>query len=133
MVEAGNNRQFQTTITKGVNIMADRASEVRYLNIDVDTAASHVLVAGVVGYRIVLLNFILVAAGAVTATFEDVTTGINRIGPMALAANGFITGVDSKCGCTSTASGAGLNLLLGGGVQVGGSIAYRLVPDHMEF
>lgn len=112
--------------------MADRALEVRYADVNVAAGASNVLVAGVAGYCIVLLNFVLVAAGAVTATFEDSGTGTDRIGPMAIAANGFVS-ADSNIGLTRTASGAGLNLLLGGAVQVGGSIAYRLIPDHMEF
>ncbi len=112
--------------------MADRSLEIRYLNVDVSAGESNILVVGVPEYTIVLLSYALVAAGAVITTFED-SDGTNRIGPMALGANAIATASENRIGWTRTGSGLGLNLLLGGAVQVGGSITYRLVPDHFEF
>ncbi len=113
--------------------MANRATEIRYLNVNENTGASNVLVVGVVGYDIILLSYVLVAAGAVDVTFEDATAGTDRIGPMPLAANGGVSAPENKNGWCRTATGLGLNLLLGGAVQVGGAISYRLVPSHFEF
>ncbi len=112
--------------------MADRMGPIRYLNVNENTAASNVLVAGATGERVLLVNMTLITAGAVAVTIED-TDGTDRIGPLNFAANGGISMPDSRVGWCRTGSGQGLNILLGGGVQVAGSIAYRMMPDHFEF
>ncbi len=64
-----------------------------------------------------------------TVTFED-TDGTDRIGPFQFAANGGISAPDSNVGWTRTADGQGLNLRLSAPVIVGGSLTYRMVPEH---
>jgi hypothetical protein len=48
--------------------------EVKYAPINGNTIAEHSIVAAVAGKRIVVLNYVLVAAGAVTVTWKSATT-----------------------------------------------------------
>lgn len=109
--------------------MADYSQAAQLQNMNVAVIGPTVLVAGQVGYSVVLIAAVLAAAGAVTVTFED-GDGTNRLGPMALGANGSLVLPESQLGWARTGSGQSLSLLLSGVVQVGGSITYRLVPDH---
>jgi len=75
--------------------------------------------------RVVVLNYILVAAGAVTAQWQD--EGANLSGAMALAANGGVSATGSQEEpLMETAKGSDLQLNLGGAVAVAGHLTYEL-------
>lgn len=88
----------------------------------ISLAATGDVVAAVTGKKIRVVEFCIVAAGAVTANFESGTTDIT--GVMSL-----ITGVpvfgNTPFGCFETAAGAALRLTLGGSVQVSGWVNYQ--------
>ncbi len=88
--------------------------------VKIDTAVTSTeLVAAVAGQVISVLNYNIVAAGAVTAQFKSATTALT--GAMSM-----ITGVpiadagDVQSPLFQTAKGEALNLTLGGTVQVSG-------------
>ena len=112
--------------------MADRPTSVRYVNIDVNTSGTNVLVAGVAGMSIYVLNLTLLCFAAVDVTLEEAGTGTDRLGPYSFNANGGISMPDSTVGWTRLAGGQGLNIRLSGNVRVGGSVAYRMMPEHLE-
>jgi hypothetical protein len=112
--------------------MADRPTSVRYENINVNTTGTNVLVAGVAEMSIYVINLSLLTFGAVNVTLEEAGSGTDRMGPYPFAANGGISMPDSNVGWTRLAVGQGLNIRLSGNVQVGGSVAYRMIPEHME-
>lgn len=91
------------------------------------TAASHVIVAGVTSKKILICELVLVAAGTVVATLED-DDATDLSGPMTLSAGvPFILQMNAGDGHLTTSTGKGLNLLLGGAVQVSGWLRYRAV------
>lgn len=98
----------------------------------VDTAAAGAtaIVAAVSGYKIVVHQYTLVAAGSVTAKWQSASTDLT--GAMSLAGAGYGVAVAGGSGenpapLVQTAVGEALNLNLGGAVQVSGHITYRLV------
>lgn len=112
--------------------MADRAGSIQHVNINVAAVGTNPLVAGQAGMVVVVINYVMVPQGAVAITLED-ADGTDRVGPATLLANVPLVSPDSNVGWCRTASGQGLNIFLGANVQVGGSLSYRMVPDHMEF
>lgn len=91
-----------------------------FANFNQNTAAAHVVVANQ-DNPIRLTSLALVAAGAVSVTIEN-TAGDNLIGPVPLAANSqFVLPHNPDGWCKSE---TGLNILLSGGVQVGGVVNY---------
>jgi hypothetical protein len=112
--------------------MADRALAVQGMNVNVAAMGQTVLVVGVAGYVVELINCILLTNGAVQVTFED-ANGTDRMGPMSMQNNGILPLSASLPGWIRTASGQGLAINLSAAVQVGGSITYRLVPDHQQY
>lgn len=88
--------------------------------VSVATAASHAIVAPVAGKSIRLVHYTLVSDSAVDVTWEE-SGGTDRSGPMDLDT---ILSVESPNGLLWTTPGLGLNLLLGGAVQVSGHITY---------
>ena len=105
----------------------DKSGPIKTIPLDESAAASNVLVAAVSdGNRnaIRIMQVALVADSAVTATFED-EDGTNLSGPMALAANTPLVLPFSPAGWTDTIAAKGLNLLLGGAVQVSGFLVYQ--------
>ena len=111
--------------------MADRAGNIQHLNVNVSATGSTQLVAGQTGMVIVIVNYTLLVYGRVDVTLED-GNGIDRIGPYPFASNGGISAPDSNAGWSKTASGQALNIRLSANVQVGGSLSYRMMPDHLE-
>lgn len=113
----------------GEKVMSDRQGPVEYLNVNVASTGSNVLVPNPpAGTSVILINANLIVTAAVVVTFED-NDGIDRIGPHSYAANGGISMPEAPLlGHTKTASGQGLSLRLSANVQVGGSIVYRLTP-----
>ena len=106
------------------------------LQAKIDTAASgdNTIVAAQAGRKIRVVNYVMVAAGAVTAQWKDGATALT--GAMTMA-----TGVPNQSGYSSvrgvgagydghfdTSQGAALVLTLGGNIQVSGWVNYILVP-----
>jgi hypothetical protein len=102
--------------------------------IDFATSGDKQVVAGVASQRIRVVNFVLIAAAAVNATWKDGTTALT--GAMTMA-----TGVPIQSGYSTvrgvgggydghfdTSQGADLTLNLSGNVQVSGWVNYVLVP-----
>jgi hypothetical protein len=105
----------------------DSQATIVRLAVDVNTAASNVLVAAQgTGKKIRVLYFFLVSVTANTITFED-TDGTNLTGAMALGANGGISGTAAPWGIFETPANKGLNLLLTGATQVGGILHYQVI------
>jgi hypothetical protein len=113
--------------------MADRPSEVRYLNVDTTAIGQTLMVPGAVGYSVVLLSLCINSFANNQVTVED-GAGANRLGPYNLillnntlilpeAANGWFRG----------ASGQSLQLLLTAAQRVVCSFSYRMIPDHFLY
>lgn len=112
--------------------MADRALALARARVNENTAAVNEIVAGAVGYRVVLIALAVGAHGAVDVSIAD-SDGTVLMGPIPMEAEDQL--VLPQCGpgwCAST-SGQGLAIQLSAGVQVAGGIVYRLVPSHFEF
>lgn len=91
------------------------------------TASSTALVAAVTSKKILVCQLVLVAAGTVVATLED-DDGNDLSGPMTLSAGVPLPlPMNAIDGHLTTSTGKGLNLLLGGAVQVSGWLRYRVV------
>src|SRR5262245_14187511 len=96
--------------------------------INASASGNNQIVAGVAGRRVVILGYILIASGAVTAQW--ISGAVNLTGPMALGGAG--GGVSASPGRSEVgffrwgvgATGADLTLTLGGATQVGGSLTY---------
>jgi hypothetical protein len=95
--------------------------------ISASSSGDNTLVAAVTGKRIRVLQFTLVAAGAVTVRFESAASGTALTGVMSLAANAGISTTWCPVGHFHTIAGELLNLELGGAVQVGGWLKYQEV------
>lgn len=90
----------------------------------VSLAASGDLVAAVTGKQILVISYLIVAAGAVTAKFQSGAT-TDLTGAMTMATGSVNTpGNATVGGCFVTAVGEKLNLVLGGAVQVSGWLTY---------
>jgi hypothetical protein len=94
--------------------------------INASSSGNNTIVASVAGRRIVVTKYKIVAAGAVTVTFES-SGGTVLDGPCAYAANGGVCEPDSENGHFSTLPGEALVLNLSGAVQVGGHVKYAVV------
>jgi len=105
---------------------------LKYAAISASSSGDNTIVAAVTGQKIVLVSYVVVAAGDVSVTWKSgASTSLS--GAMALAANGGAApgagpltpaGV---AGLLETAGGEALVLNLSAAVSVGGHIAYRLV------
>lgn len=98
--------------------------------IKIDTAVTSTeLVAAVAGQVVAVMEYNLVAVGAVTAQFKSATTALT--GPMSMIAGvpvgaAMPTGI-GRCDCLfQTAKGEALNLAIGGTVQVSGHMLVDL-------
>lgn len=107
--------------------MSLSVSEPMYVKVDYATNSSTALVVPVTGKRVRVLGCFLVSAGTTTVTFQD-DAATTITGAMSLVANSVLTlPVSGIQGYTQTAVGKGLNMALGGSVQVSGSLTYVLV------
>lgn len=89
-------------------------------------ASQDEVVAAQTGYKIRVLGYMIVAAGAVTVKFQSANTDLTP-------AMSMITGVPlpggwGGFGLFETAAGEALNITLGGAVQVSGHVTYTLIP-----
>ncbi len=89
----------------------------------VDLAASGDLVALVTGKKIRVVDFCLVAAGAVTVKFQT-GAATDLTGAMSLITGTPLQPGFDPTGHFETVAGAKLNLVLGGSVQVSGWLKY---------
>src|SRR5208282_506966 len=92
--------------------------------INAGSSGDNVIVAApAAGFCVVVQEYVLVAAAAVTAQWNsDVSTGSQTAlsGTMSLAANGGVSSAHAAKGLFATASGVALVLTLGGAVSVEG-------------
>lgn len=95
--------------------------------IDKATGAQHEIVAARDGNKIVVLSYLLVAAGAVTAQWESGSTDLT--GAMTLATGVPNALTNEEYGMFNTENGEALNLTLGGAVQVSGFVTYIYVAE----
>jgi hypothetical protein len=102
-----------------------QVSEQQFVAISAAASGANTLVAADATHKIRVVQFFLVAAGAVVATFQSGAGGTALTGPMSL-----ITGVDVDAsgpfGLFETAVNTLLNLNLSGAVQVSGFLVYVL-------
>ena len=103
------------------------SQERKHLVVSAASSGDNTLLAAVAGYKIRVLSYKLVAAGAVTTRFESAAGGTALTGVMSQ-----ITGVPNDApfereGHFETLAGELLNLELGGAVQVSGHLDYCLV------
>lgn len=102
------------------------AAPVNFAVISTASAGANTLVAAVTGKRIRVISYALVAAGAVSVNFENGTTDITGVLP--LAANSGLSFPGTESGpAFETSPGALLGLTLSGAVQVSGHLTYILV------
>lgn len=97
-----------------------QASDVLYVSISAASSGNNTLIAAAAGFKYRVLSYNLVAAGAVTAQFQSGAGGTNLTGAMSLITGTQVDMDHSEVGLFETASGALLNLVLGGAVQVSG-------------
>jgi hypothetical protein len=91
-------------------------------SVSVASANANEIVAATAGKKIKVMSYVLVADGAVTASWKSATTV--KSGAMSLAANGGVAVPAGTVPILETAAGEALNLFLGGAVGVRGHITY---------
>lgn len=111
--------------------MADRALPLVRARVNENTAAVNEQVAGVTGYRVVLVALAVGAHGAVDVSITD-SDGTVLMGPIPMEAEDQFVLPEASAGWCASTSGQGLAIQLSAGVQVAGGIVYRLIPDHVE-
>lgn len=99
------------------------------LKISAASSGNNTLLAATTGHKIRVHSLHIVAAGSVTADFQSGASGTSLTGVMTLIAGVPFTAEYETEGIFSTASGALLNLSLGGAVQVSGFLTYSLVES----
>ena len=110
--------------------MADRAQSIVTIPITLTGMGLTNLVNVPDGYELVIVNLTLSVTGDETLQFEGTAV---ILGPFYLAHGVTLVLPDSKGGWARTAAGCNLGIRNQNGVGVGGSISYRLVPEHFEF
>jgi hypothetical protein len=100
---------------------------VKFAKIDAASSGNNTLVAAVTGKKIRVLNYVLIAGGTVTATFQSGAGGTALTGAMPFVANGGVAPGLDETGHFETAAGSLLNLSLNGAVQVSGHLKYQEV------
>ena len=104
---------------------------IKYALIDEAASGLNEVVAAKTGYKFVVLEYGLIAAGAVSVTWKTATTALS--GAMPIAANGgisassFVVVPGGVYGMFETAVSEALNLTLSAAVQVSGHLVYREV------
>jgi hypothetical protein len=101
---------------------------MKFAAINASASGSNAIVAAATGKRIRVVSYVIVAAGAVTATWQSASTALS--GPMSLASSGGasasvgILAPGGAYGLFQTEAGEALNLSLGGAVNVAGHLCY---------
>lgn len=95
-----------------------------HVPINVSASGATLVIPGLSNHVVRIMGFLVVAAAAVTVSFQDEDAN-QVIGPMAFADNGGAAPSSSRgLGETST-PGVGVEIVLSGSVQVGGSVCYE--------
>jgi hypothetical protein len=97
--------------------------DVKRAKISCNSSGANEIVAAVAGKRIVVLSYVLVVAGAVSAKWQSASTDLS--GAMALAANGGVSAPEASAGHVETATAEALNLHLSSGVAAAGHVTYE--------
>lgn len=100
--------------------------ELRSAAVNVSSSGNNTIVAGISGVSIVVLQYWLVAAGAVSVTWQT-SGGTVKDGPMPFAANGGYAPSFNAKGYYALPLGEGLVLNLSAAVQVGGFVRYLIM------
>ncbi len=100
----------------------------KYVALSAASSGNNTLVAAVVGKRILVLNCVLIASGAVDAIFQDGAGGTGLSGTLPLTTNSGFTSPFSDVGWTKTTANTLLNLNLSDAVSVGGWLTYAEIP-----
>lgn len=101
-----------------------RGYDVKHAPITSAASGSNLLVAAVAGKRIRVLDYTIVAAGAVTAKFQSAANDLT--GALPLPANGGASVAGAPAvPLFETNVGEALNLNLGGAVAVAGHLTYQ--------
>jgi len=104
----------------------DEIHQVKYAVISAD-GGTDIQVAAVTGKAIVVLSYLMSAAGATVVKWQSKPSGaaVELSGQgLALAANGSVSAAYSPSGLLATASGAALQLTLSAAEDVGGHLTY---------
>ncbi len=108
-----------------VTQIPEATSEVKTAAVAASSSGDNTLVAAAgAGIKIRVLAYVLVAASAVVARFEDGAGGTALSGQMSFGANGGAVAPYNPGGWFETADNTLLNLELGGAVSVAGHIQY---------
>lgn len=108
-------------------VMFDGVTPVtpKFAPIAASTSGDNEVVAAVVGKRIRVLKYTIVAAGAVAAKFATAAGGATDLtGPMPMPANGGVGGAYCPIGLFETEAAEALVLNLSAGVAVAGHLTY---------
>lgn len=97
------------------------------------SSGDNTIIAGVAGYRIAVVGYVLVASGTVNAKFKD-GASTDLTGPMNLVANAGVSaplaGINEAAQMSwfQTSAGNALVLNLSGATEVDGHCVYCLIP-----
>lgn len=95
-----------------------------YAVISTSASGASTVVSAVTSKKLRVLNYTLVANGAVNVKFQSSSGPTDKTGLLYLAANGGVSSPDSPRGLFETAAGSSLNINLSGAVAVGGHLSY---------
>ncbi len=109
--------------------MSIRATEIRRVLINVDAVEVYDIVDGVADNRIHVVAAVIVAAGNVTVTVRG---GAGLAVPITMIAGVPLVLNECAAGWIRCLSGQPLQVELSAAVAVGGTVVYRMVPDHVE-
>lgn len=123
---AGTNLLGSVSAKQATDAIMDGVTALtpKFAAIAASSSGDNTLVAAVVGKKIRVLSYTLVAAGAVTCRFEDGAGGTAKSGQMSFGANGGVSVPYSPVGHFETTANTLLNLELGGAVAVAGHLTY---------
>lgn len=109
-------------------MLTEAMGPVKYAAIAASSNGDNTIVAAVEGYKIRVLGYVMVGAGAVNAFWQSAAAGDVLSGTMAIAAaGGKIEAALNGLGHFETNKGELLNLNLSGAVAVAGHLTYQLV------
>ena len=125
---------FTTTLSsipgRYVTLDTGQGRSLLFASISAASSGNNTLVAAAAaGLKIKVVSYVIVADGAVTATFQSGAGGTALSGAMSLAANGGVSAVGQVSShLMETAAATLLNLSLGSAVGVRGHLSYFLEP-----
>lgn len=102
-------------------------SNPKFAPISVSTSGDNTIVVAVAGFRVRVVRYSFKVAAAVNVTWKSSVAGA-LTGPLVCSAAGDGIAEREPAGIVQTAIGEALVLNLSGGVSVGGSVTYTLVP-----